>query len=140
MTTAASNQGSLRVTGLTATEVDTQLQAGQSLAQIAQSKGKTAADVIAAAGTAAVNCVELTNVVVGIVPPKLTIEVVIKLAPLMVRVKPAALPATALVGDIAVIVGTGSPPPPVEAVPPPHPARNPMFTIAEITSPLVSTH
>jgi hypothetical protein len=98
------------------------------------------ADLIAAAGTAAVNCVELTNVVVGIVPPKLTIEVVIKLAPLMVRVKPAALPATALVGDIAVIVGTGLPPPPVEAVPPPHPARNPMFTIAEIASPLVSTH
>jgi len=98
------------------------------------------ADAITAAGMAAVNCVELTNVVVGIVPPKLTIEVVIKLAPLMVKVKPDALPATALVGDIAVIVGTGFPPPPVKAVPPPHPARNPMFTIAEITSPLVSTH
>src|SRR5690349_7645915 len=62
------------------------------------------ADPIAAAGMAAVNCVELTNVVVGIVPPKLTIEVAIKLAPLMVSVKPAALPATALVGEIAVIV------------------------------------
>jgi hypothetical protein len=37
------------VTGLTAQEVQTQLQAGQSLAQIAQSKGKTAADVIQAA-------------------------------------------------------------------------------------------
>jgi hypothetical protein len=39
------------VTGLTAPEVMTQLQAGQSLAQIAQSKGKTAADIIAAART-----------------------------------------------------------------------------------------
>src|SRR5579864_316420 len=67
------------------------------------------ADAIAAAGMAAVNCVELTNVVVGIVPPKLTIEPGIKLAPLMVSVKPAALPATALVGEIAVIVGTGLP-------------------------------
>jgi len=40
------------VTGLTDQEVDTQLQAGQTLAQIAQSKGKTADDVIAAARTA----------------------------------------------------------------------------------------
>jgi|SRR5579859_850967 len=40
------------VTGLTDQEIDTQLQAGQTLAQIAQSKGKTADDVIAAARTA----------------------------------------------------------------------------------------
>jgi hypothetical protein len=37
------------VTGLTAQDVTTQLQAGQSLAQIAQSKGKTAADVVQSA-------------------------------------------------------------------------------------------
>lgn len=37
------------LTGLSSQEVNTQLQAGQSLAQIAQSKGKTAADVIQAA-------------------------------------------------------------------------------------------
>ena len=40
------------VTGLTAQEVQTQLQAGQSLAQIATAKGKTAADIISAARTA----------------------------------------------------------------------------------------
>ena len=40
------------VTGLTNQEVETQLQAGQSLAQIAQAKGKTADDVIATARTA----------------------------------------------------------------------------------------
>jgi uncharacterized protein (DUF433 family) len=39
------------VTGLTTQEVITQLQAGQSLAQIAQANGKTAEDVIAAART-----------------------------------------------------------------------------------------
>ncbi|MEP7357971.1 MAG: hypothetical protein ABI847_12065, partial [Anaerolineales bacterium] len=42
------------VTGLTAQEVRTQLQAGQSLAQIAQANGKTAEDVIAAARAALV--------------------------------------------------------------------------------------
>jgi hypothetical protein len=97
------------------------------------------AEAIAAAGMAAVNCVELTNVVVGVVPPKLTIEAAIKFAPLMVSVKPAALPATVLVGDMVVIVGIGLPPLRVEAVPPPHPARNTMFTITETRSPLVST-
>ena len=40
------------VTGLTTQEVTTQLQAGQSLAQIAQSKGKTADDVVKAARAA----------------------------------------------------------------------------------------
>ena len=40
------------VTGLTAQDLQTQLQAGQSLAQIATAKGKTAADIIAAARTA----------------------------------------------------------------------------------------
>jgi hypothetical protein len=89
---------------------------------------------------AAVNCVELTNVVVGIVPPKLTIEVAIKLAPLMVSVKPDALPATALVGEIAVIAGSGLRPVPVEGVPLPHPARNNRITIPEITTPLLNTN
>ncbi len=63
------------------------------------------ADVIAAAGMAAVNCVELTNVVVGVVPPKLITEVATKFVPLTVSAKPVALPAKALVGEIAVIAG-----------------------------------
>ena len=45
-------QATVSVTGLTNQEVQTQLQAGQTLAQIAQSKGKTADDVITAARTA----------------------------------------------------------------------------------------
>jgi hypothetical protein len=60
---------------------------------------------MAAAGMAAVNCVELTKVVAGAVPPKLTTEVATKFVPLIVTVKAARLPATALVGEIAVIVG-----------------------------------
>jgi hypothetical protein len=98
------------------------------------------AEAMAAAGMAAVSCVELTNVVTGAVTPKLIVETATKLVPLIVSVKPAALPATALVGEIAVIVGTGLPPAPVAAVPPPHPARNSRITIPEVTSPLNSTH
>ena len=52
------------------------------------------------AGMAAVNCVELTNVVAGADPPKLTIEAATKFVPLIVSVK-AAPPATALFGEIA---------------------------------------
>jgi len=59
-----------------------------------------------AAGMAAVNCVELTNVVAGADPPKLTIEAATKFVPVIVSVK-AAPPATALFGEIAVIVGVG---------------------------------
>jgi hypothetical protein len=44
-------EATVSVTGLTRDEVFTDLKAGQSLAQIAQSKGKTAEDVIAAART-----------------------------------------------------------------------------------------
>jgi hypothetical protein len=58
------------------------------------------------AGMAAVNCVELTNVVVGTAPPKLTVEDERKFVPLIVSVK-AAPPATALFGEIVVIVGLG---------------------------------
>jgi hypothetical protein len=97
------------------------------------------AAAMAAAGIDAVNCVELTKLAAYDVPPKLTAAAETKFVPLTVSVKPAALPATALVGEIAVIVGTGLPPPPVEAVPPPHPARNNRITIPEITLPLVST-
>jgi hypothetical protein len=67
------------------------------------------AEVIAAAGMAAVNRVELTNVVVRAPPAKLTTEAETKFVPLTVSVKPAALPATALVGEIAPIMGTGLP-------------------------------
>ena len=94
---------------------------------------------VAVAGMAAVNCRELTNVVVRAVPAKLTTEAETKFVPLTVSVKPDALPATALVGEIDAIVGTGLLPSPVEAVPPPHPARNNRITIPEITLPLVST-
>jgi hypothetical protein len=86
------------------------------------------AEAMVAAGIAAVSCVEPTNVVVRAVPAKLTTEAETKFVPLTVSVKPAALPATALVGEITVIVGTGLPPPPIEAVPPPHPARSNRIT------------
>jgi hypothetical protein len=56
------------------------------------------------AGMAAVSCVELMNVVAGAEPPKLTIEPATKFVPLIVSVK-AAAPATALFGEILVIVG-----------------------------------
>jgi hypothetical protein len=58
------------------------------------------------AGMAAVNCVELTNVVAGADPPKLTIDAATKFAPLIVSVK-AVPPATALFGEIVVTVGVG---------------------------------
>jgi hypothetical protein len=58
------------------------------------------------AGMAAVNCVELTNVVVGAAPPKLTVEAATKFVPSIVSVK-AAPPATALFGENAVIAGLG---------------------------------
>jgi len=102
------------------------------------------AEAIAAAGMAAVNCVALTNVVAGALPPKLTIEAATKFVPLMVSVKPSALPATALFGEIVVIVGVGLDPLGagswlliVEAAPPPHPARNTRLTIPKITSLLI---
>jgi hypothetical protein len=98
------------------------------------------AEAMAVARMAAVNCAELTNVVVRAVPAKLTTEAETKFVPLTVSVKPDALPATALVGEIDAIVGTGLLPSPVEAVPPPHPARNNRITIPEITLPLLSIH
>jgi hypothetical protein len=63
-------------------------------------------DAIASAGMAAVNCVELTNVVVNATPPRLTIEAAMKFVPVIVSVK-AVPPATVLFGEIAVIVGAG---------------------------------
>ena len=63
-------------------------------------------EAMLAAAMVAVNCVELTNVVAGADPPKLTIEPATKLPPLIVSVK-AAPPATLLVGKIVVIVGVG---------------------------------
>jgi AICAR transformylase/IMP cyclohydrolase PurH len=63
-------------------------------------------EAMAAAGMAAVNCVELTNVVVGAAPPKLTSEPATKFVPLIVIVK-ASPSATALFGEIVVIAGLG---------------------------------
>jgi hypothetical protein len=57
------------------------------------------------AGMAAVNCVELTNVVAGADPPKLTTEAATKFVPLIVSVK-AGPPARPLFGEIVVIIGT----------------------------------
>src|SRR5271156_1254879 len=51
------------------------------------------------AGMAAVNCVELTNVVAGADPPKLTIEAATKFVPLIVSVN-AAPPATGVFGEM----------------------------------------
>ena len=59
-----------------------------------------------AAGMAAVNCVELTNVVAGADPPKVTIEAATKFVPLIVSVK-AAPPTKAPLGETEVIVGVG---------------------------------
>ena len=61
-------------------------------------------EAMEAAGMAAVNCVEFTNVVAGAAPPKLTIEPATKFVPLKVSVK-AAPPAKAEFGTIAFTVG-----------------------------------
>jgi len=62
------------------------------------------AEAMLKAGMTTVNCVELTNVVVGIAPPKLTIEDAVKFVPLIVSVN-AAPPAAALFGEIVAISG-----------------------------------
>jgi hypothetical protein len=80
-------------------------------------------------------------VVAGADPPKLTVEPATKLSPLIVSVK-AVPPATAPFGEIVVIVGVelgvgvGLA---VEAVPPPHPARNTRLTIPKTASVLVAS-
>jgi hypothetical protein len=63
-------------------------------------------EAMLAAGMAAVNCVEFTNVEADANPPKVTIEAATKFVPLIVSVK-AAPPATALFGETVVIVGVG---------------------------------
>ena len=66
--------------------------------------GNVPAEAILEAGMAAVNCVELTNVVVVATPPKFTIEDATKFVPLIVSVKPAP-PTATVFGEIEVIVG-----------------------------------
>lgn len=61
-------------------------------------------EAILEAGMAAVNCVELTKVVAAADPPNLTVEAATKFVPVIVSVN-AAPPATAMLGEIAVIVG-----------------------------------
>lgn len=63
-------------------------------------------EAMLAAGMAAVNCVELTNLEAGADPPKLTIEAATKFVPLIVIVK-ATPSATVLFGEIVVMVGVG---------------------------------
>jgi hypothetical protein len=62
------------------------------------------AEAMAAAGIAAVICLELTTVVATAVPPKLTTEEERKFAPPTVRLN-AGLPAMLLAGDIVEMVG-----------------------------------
>jgi len=101
-------------------------------------------EAMLAAGMAAVNCVELTKVVAGADPPKLTVEPATKFVPLIVSVK-AAPPATVLLGEIAVIVGVGLDPLDTGGliddglVPTPHPARSKRLTIPPTASFLTST-
>jgi hypothetical protein len=64
------------------------------------------AETMLEARMAAVNCMELTNVAGAAAPPKFTIEDAMKFVPLIVSVK-AAPPATALFGEMDVIVGVG---------------------------------
>jgi len=85
--------------------------------------GTVPSEATASAGMAAVNCVELTTVVAGVVPPKLTTEAATKFVPLTVRMKPAP-PAVALIGEIVAIVGLV-----IVGLLPPHPARNTRLTI-----------
>src|ERR1700735_2343674 len=63
-------------------------------------------EVMSAAGTIAVNSVELTNVVGRADPPKLTMELVMKLDPLTVSVK-AAPPAAVVFGEMVLTIGLG---------------------------------
>ncbi len=61
---------------------------------------------IYAAGIAAVSCVVLTKVVVGVFPLKMTLELLTNPVPFTVNVN-SGPPATVLVGDSAVIAGAG---------------------------------
>jgi hypothetical protein len=67
--------------------------------------GTVAAEAPAAAGIAAVNCVEFTKVVASAVPPKLTVEPATKFVPVTVIV--TAEPATEPPGEIMFIAGVG---------------------------------
>ena len=64
------------------------------------------ADAISEAGTAAVNCPALTNVVLRALPFQVTAVVAVNPAPLTVRVKPGP-PAIALVGEMLEIDNPG---------------------------------
>lgn len=61
---------------------------------------------ISGAVTAAVNCVALTKVVVSGLPFQFTTDPLMKLVPVIVRIK-AGLPAVVLIGEMVVTVGTG---------------------------------
>src|ERR1700677_3718552 len=80
---------------------------------------------VSTAGTAAVNCVELTKLVASADPPTSTVEAATKFVPLTVSVR-AAPPTAALFGERPVMIGTGfdwigggclAPPPPQAALP-----------------------
>jgi len=63
------------------------------------------AEATAAAGIAAVNCVEFMKVVASAAPPKLTIEPATKFVPVTVIV--TAKPAVEPLGEIVFIAGVG---------------------------------
>jgi hypothetical protein len=88
------------------------------------------AEEMLVAGIAAVNCMELTNVVTGADPPKTTVEPAVKFVPLIVSVKDAS-PAIAVSGEIVLIVGVTCG---CWLIPPPQPARTTTVTIPKITS------
>ena len=101
--------------------------------------GDVPVEAMLAAGMAAINCRGVDERGGGhSPPPKLTIEDATKFVPLIVSANPAP-PAAALFGEIVAIVGLGlgvgvGNGLAVEAVPPPHPARNTRLTIPETTS------
>jgi hypothetical protein len=65
---------------------------------------------IADPGIAAVNCEALKEVIASVWPPKLIVELEIKLLPFTISVK-GPLPSSAFVGEIEVMTGTGLPVP-----------------------------
>ena len=67
---------------------------------------KVPATAMSGAGVAAESSVALTNVVARALASKLTVEPLTKFVPLTINVKPAP-PATALAGEMLVIMGTG---------------------------------
>jgi hypothetical protein len=101
----------------------------------------TPVEAMLEAGMAAVTSVELTNVAAGAEPLKLTVDDATKFVPLILRVK-AAPPATAVFGEMEVIVGAGGGGlPPDRLDPLPHALRihRPKIVAASNAEPFIFT-